>query len=64
MLRKANEATPSQLFERSLRLEASDPSNRLATAGNDKLLALFDLFEVLAEAIVELADADLDPVAM
>jgi hypothetical protein len=59
-----NQASLFEIFERLGSVDLTQPGNRLAAPGNDDLGPLFDFLQVLAEAIMELTNADLGLVAM
>ncbi|HEX6205384.1 MAG TPA: hypothetical protein VFZ29_06210 [Solirubrobacterales bacterium] len=64
LLGPTNQASLFEIFERLGSVDLTQPGNGLAAPGNDDLGPLFDLLQVLAEAIVELTNSNLGRIAM
>ena len=58
-LRQREQPAPNEIVEHVLLVQAHEPRNRLPSAGDHNLGAVLDAVEMLAEPVVELANADL-----
>jgi hypothetical protein len=55
LLGPAHQAPSVQIFKRSWRFDLAQTRDRLSPTGDQDIRALLDLFEVLAESIMQLA---------